>query len=119
MENNNAVQKIRAQYAPKERTELDALKQLDKKAKAPANIFAYSFGTLAALILGSGMSLIMTDISQIIGIAHPVQAGLVIGIAGLIMAIANYPIYKLILNSRRKKYADDIFALSDKIARGE
>ena len=34
---------------------------------------------------------------------------------GMFMAIINYPIYKGILGSRRKKYADKIIALSDKI----
>ena len=40
---------------------------------------------------------------------------IVIGIVGMFMAIINYPIYKGILGSRRKKYADKIIALSDKI----
>ena len=31
------------------------------------------------------------------------------------MAVANYPIYKGILNSRKKKYASKIIELSDKI----
>jgi len=111
------IQKIRTQYTEKEHTELDTLKELDKKVKAPANIFAYTFGTISALIMGGGMSLIMTDISEKIGIAAPMMPGLIIGILGMIMAIANYPIYKKLLNSRRKKYADQIVALSDKLIR--
>ena len=42
-------------------------------------------------------------------------AGIVIGIIGFILCGINYPIYKRILSSRRKKYADKIIALSDKI----
>lgn len=53
------VQKIRTQYTEKENTQLDALKELDKKVKKPANVFAYTFGTIGALVLGSGMSLAM------------------------------------------------------------
>lgn len=52
------VQKIRTQYTEKEHTQLDALKELDGKVKRPANIFAYVFGTLSALIMGSGMSIL-------------------------------------------------------------
>ena len=111
------VQKIRTQYTEKEHTELDALKELDKKVKTPANIFAYIFGIISALIMGSGMSLIMTDISTAIGMTEPMLPGLIIGIVGMIMAIANYPIYKKLLNSRRKKYASQIVALSDKLIR--
>lgn len=109
------VQKIRTQYTEQEHTELDALKDLDKRVKAPAKCFAYTFGTLSALIMGSGMSLIMTDIGQTIGLADPKIPGLLIGIAGMIMAIANDPIYKGIMNRRRKQFAPQIIALSDKI----
>ena len=65
------VQKIRTQYVERENTDLDELKELDKKVKSPANRFAYTFGSSAAIVMGSGMSLVMTDISEIIGIAHP------------------------------------------------
>lgn len=109
------VQKIRTQYTEKAHTELDELKALDKKVKTPANIFAYTFGTLAALIMGSGMSLIMTDIGQTIGMADPKLPGVVIGIIGMVMAIVDYPIYKKVLNRRRMKYADQIIALSDRL----
>ena len=109
------VQKIRTQYTEKEHTELDELKALDKKVKAPASTFAYLFGSAAALVMGAGMSLIMTDLSQTLGLAEPMLPGLIVGIAGMLMAIFNYPIYKGILNRRRRKYAEKIIALSDKI----
>ena len=112
------VQKIRTQYMDKEQTGLDALKELDAKVKRPANVFSYVFGSIAAIIMGSGMSLIMTDISDIIGMADPMIPGLIIGIVGMFMAIINYPIYKGILGARRKKYADKVIALSDKIMKG-
>lgn len=109
------VQKIRTQYTEKEYTELDELKALDKKVKAPANIFTYVFGTFSALTMGTGMSFIMTDIGQKIGIADPMVLGTVIGVIGMLMASVNYPIYKRVLSSRRKKYADQMIRLSDKI----
>lgn len=109
------VQKIRTQYTAKEHTELEELKKLDKKVKKTALLFAYTFGTVAALIMGTGMSLVMTDIAQYIGIDEPMIPGIVIGVAGMLMAIGTYPIYQGILNSRRKKYAKEIIALSDKI----
>ena len=109
------VQKIRTQYTEKEHTGLDELKKLDLKVKRPANVFAYIFGSISALIMGSGMSLVMTDIAGIVGIENPMLYGIVIGIVGMFMAIVNFPIYKAILGSRRKKYADKIIALSDEI----
>ncbi len=112
------VQKIRTQYTEKENTQLDELKKLDRKVKKPANIFAYVFGIIGAIIMGSGMSMVMTDIGETIGIDNPMPVGIVIGIIGMLMAIINYPIYKNILDSRRKKYADEIITISDKIMKG-
>lgn len=109
------VQKIRTQYTEREHTELDKLKELDAKVKRPANMFAYIFGSISAIIMGSGMSLVMTDIGETVGIAEPMVPGIIVGVIGLIMALVNYPIFKNILSSRRKKYADKIMKLSDKI----
>ena len=112
------VQKIRTQYTEKEHTGLDRLKELDAKVKRPANVFAYIFGSLSALIMGAGMSLVMTDIGATVGITNPMVPGIVIGVVGMLMAIINYPIYKGILGARRKKYADKILSLSDEIMKG-
>lgn len=109
------VQKIRTQYTEKEHTQLDELKELDKKVKRPANVFAYIFGSVGAIIMGSGMSLVMTEIGPTIGVENGMIPGIVVGVLGLIMVIINYPIYKRILCSRREKYADEIIALSDEI----
>lgn len=109
------VQKIRTQYTEKEHTQLDALKELDAKVKRPANVFAYLFGSISAIIMGSGMSLVMTDIGNTIGIENALIPGIIIGVIGMLMVIVNYPIYKKMLASRRKQYADQIMKLSDEI----
>ena len=118
MNNNDReflVQKIRTQYTEKEHTQLDALKELDRKVKRPANVFAYLFGSIGAIVMGGGMSLVMTEIGSMIGIENAMVPGIVIGVVGMIMAIVNYPVYKKILSCRRRKYADKIIALSDEI----
>ncbi|MBQ8648508.1 MAG: dihydropteridine reductase [Clostridia bacterium] len=109
------VQKIRTQYTEKQHTQLDALKQLDLKVKRPANIFSIVFGSISAIIMGSGMSLVMTDIGTTLGMSSTMLPGIIIGIIGMLLAIINYPLYKNILGSRRKKYADKIIELSDDI----
>ncbi len=113
------IQKIRTQYTEKKHSDLDELKKLDAKVKRPANVFAYVFGSIGAMIMGAGMSLVMTDIAKTVGISNPMLCGIVIGILGMLMAIANYPIYQRLLASRRKKFADQIIALSDKMMRKE
>ena len=110
------AQKIRTQYMEKQFTELDALRALDAKVKRPANVFSYIFGSISAIIMGCGMSLVMTDIAEMIHLnGDPMIFGIGIGIVGLVLALVNYPIYKGILNSRKKKYGDQILKLSEKI----
>ena len=109
------AQKIRAQYMEKEYTELDELRALDARVKDPASIFAYVLGSVGAIVMGAGMSLVMTDIGSFFGILNPLVPGIVIGVIGMAMAIVNYPIYKRILERRRKKYSAEIIRLSDKL----
>ena len=112
------VQKIRTQYTEKQHTELDELTALDARVKKPANLFGYIYSSLSAIIMGSGMSLVMTEIGSILGIENAMVPEILVGILGLVMALTTYPIYKRILDSRRKKYASQILELSDKITKG-
>lgn len=109
------AQKIRTQYTEKEISQLDELRELDSKVKSPAITFAYIFGSIAAIIMGAGMSLVMTDIGSILPIPNTMTVGIVIGIVGMILTILNYPIYSGILGARKKKYASKIIELSEKI----
>ncbi len=109
------AERIRTQYVARQTTELDMLRSLDAKVKRPANVFAYVFGSLSAIIMGAGMSLIMTDIGVVLGIANTMLPGIAIGVVGLFMAIINYPIYRGILKSRKAAYSAQILALSNKI----
>ena len=109
------AQKIRTQYMEKTPSELDTLRELDAKVKRPANVFAYTFGSISAIIMGAGMSLVMTDIGATIGIASALVPGIAIGVVGLGMALLTYPMYKGILGNRKKKYGAEILRLSEKI----
>ena len=112
------VEKIRSQYTEQEHTELDALKALDTKVKKPANVFGYTYGSIGAIVMGAGMSLVMTDIGAMLGVTKAMVPGIVIGILGLAMVLTTYPIYKRILTSRKKKYSAQIMELSDRITKG-
>ena len=113
-----AVEKIRAQYAEQEYTELDELKALDAKVKKPANVFGYTWGIIGSIVMGAGMSLVMTDIGTVLGMNETLIPGIAVGIIGLVMALATYPIYKKILNARKKKYAGKIMELSERVMKG-
>ena len=112
------AQAIKSKYMPKETGKLDELKALDKKVRKPADVFSYVFGAISAIIMGCGMSLVMTDIGAIVGVSEPMLPGIVIGVVGIVLAIINYPMHKAILGARRKKYADKIIELSDELMNG-
>ena len=112
------VEKIRSQYTEAENTELDALKALDAKVKKPANVFGYTYGIIGAIVMGAGMSLVMTDIGAKIGMTATMVPGIAVGAMGLAMCCTTYPVYKKILISRKKKYAGKIMELSDRITKG-
>ena len=112
------VQKIRSEYTERQHTELDALKALDAKVKKPANVFAYTYGSVSAIVMGAGMSLVMTEVGAMIGLASTMVPGIAIGIVGMGMALSTYPIYKKILERRKKIFGPEILALSEKIMKG-
>ncbi len=103
------VQKIRQQYVEKETTKFDELRELDAKVKRPAEVFAYTFGSIGALVLGTGMCLAM----KVIGNMMPL--GIVVGLLGIGMVSVTYSLYKGLLKARKKKYAKQIFELSDSL----
>ena len=103
------IERIRASYTEKEITKLDQLKQLDKKVKRPAQIFAYVYGSLSSLVLGTGMCLAM----KVIG--NSMALGVGIGLFGIALTLTTYPIFKAMLKKRKAKYAKQIFELSDSL----
>ena len=108
------AESIAKEYAPKETSKVVALKKLDNKAKQPANIFAYTFGIISALVLGIGMCLCMNQfdlngtISMILGV--------IVGIIGIAGVSINYPIYKKLLKKGKDKYAFEIVELAKEIS---
>ena len=120
MNNNDKqflAQKIRTQYVTKEPSELDALRALDSKVKRPANVFAYTFGSISAIIMGAGMSLVMTELGALFA-PHgwlAMAVGVLLGVVGGGMAAAAYPVYSMVVARRRKKLAPEILRLSDEL----
>lgn len=105
---------IANEYAPKDTSKVLALKKLDRKAKNKANIFAYTFGIVMTLVLGTGMCLSMGILGD--GSAVIMGCGIALGILGIAGVGMNYPIYKKLLNAGKEKYAFDILQLAREIS---
>ena len=111
---NTEVQAIRKKYLPQSESKLDELKALDKKVKRPANVFAYVFGSIAAIVMGSGMSLVMTDMGAALG-SFAVVLGILAGLVGMVLVALAYPVYNQVLNKERARIAPEILRLTDEL----
>lgn len=108
------AEQLANEYATKDTSKVVALKKLDRKAKLPANVFAYTFGIITSLIAGVGMCLSMNVIGN--GTTLMFVIGIIIGIAGFIGMGINYSIYKKILKNSKEKYAFEIIQLAKEIS---
>ena len=108
------AEQLANEYAPKDTSKVVALRKLDKKAKLPANIFAYSFGMVTALIFGTGMCLSMGTIGS--HTTASVVMGIIIGVLGMVGMGVNYPIYSKLLAKGKQKYAFEIMELAKEIS---
>ena len=108
------AEQLANEYAPKDTSKVVALRKLDAKAKRPANIFAYTFGVITALVAGVGMCLSMKVIGS--GTTGSFVLGIIIGLLGMAGMSVNYPIYKKLLANGKQKYAFEIMELAKEIS---
>lgn len=106
------AESIAKEYIKKDTSKIVALKKLDRKAKLPATVFAYTFGIIAALVAGTGMCLSM----QVIGSGtSSLIFGIIIGIIGFVGCGINYPLYNKLLIKGKEKYGFEIMELANEI----
>ena len=134
MENNNENNGFQYTYSAKEQAELKRIRdkytaptevedkmarlhRLDASVTQTAQIVALIFGVIGTLILGFGMSLIMTELPESIGLSEDttMSVGIIVGIVGGILASLAYPIYNAIVKAKRKKLAPEIIRLTDEL----
>ena len=111
------AEEIRRRYSPEksvktsEESAIEKLRAIDKRVKLPVQILAAVLGVLGTLMLGVGMCFAMNVFELKVNL---VPLGVVVGILGIALDIADYFIYKAFLNARKKKYADEILSITDK-----
>lgn len=113
------IQKIRDKYEKPtaEEDKMTQLRRLDASVHSKATAVSLALGIIGALIMGCGMSLIMTDIGAILGM--PVTAamliGVPIGIVGMVLVCLAYPVYNRTVKKEREKIAPEIIRLADEL----
>ena len=113
------LKRIREKYtAPTEAEDkMTRLRRLDAGVTNTAQAVALVFGVIGTLILGFGMSLVMTELAEALGISGDAAMiiGITVGVAGGILASLAYPIYNAIVKAKRKKLASEIIRLADEL----
>lgn len=93
------------------------LRKLHHSATRKAQAWSIAIGVIGALLLGVGMSFIMTDLGQILGSFrdHALAVGLLIGLAGILLVAMAYPAYNRVLAKERQRIAPEILRLTDEL----
>lgn len=111
------IEEIRKKYQPKEADKMEQLRKLHNAVEQKAQAASIAVGVVGALILGTGMSLFMTDLGAALGVLAMVL-GILIGIVGLILVALAYPIYNRVLKKERQRIAPLILQLTDELLKG-
>lgn len=108
------VKEIRKKYLPQEPDKMQRLRELDASVNRKAVTVSLTVGILGSLILGFGMSLIMSEFGQLFGqLALPL--GIVAGLLGLGILSTAYPLYLRTLKKQREKVAPEILKLTEEL----
>lgn len=108
------IEDIRKKYLPKEEDKMDQLRRLHNSASQKAQAVAIALGTVGSLILGTGMSLCMTDLGDAMG-HFAMVLGVLLGLTGLVLVALAYPVYNKILKKEREKIAPEILRLTEEL----
>lgn len=112
------IKRIRNRYVEKHNTKtekMELLRSLDAGVTKKATISSILVGLIGTLILGTGMSLIMTDLGAVFAISHTMVLGIVMGVVGILGIAFAYPIYNYVTKKERERIAPEIIRLTDEL----
>lgn len=103
------IEGIKNQYVsePEQSDKLGRLRRLNDLVKKPPKVIALIIGVVGVLVLGAGMA---ASIEW-----HMMFWGVIVGILGMGITAAAYPVYKALLNRNKRKYGRQIIELSNEL----
>lgn len=113
-EQQEEIRSIRKKYTAPEEDKMEQLRRLDQRASRKAQAWAIALGIIGALVLGTGMSLAMTELSGFLG-GTAMFLGIPVGLIGIVLAALAYPVYNRILKKERQRIAPEILRLTDEL----
>lgn len=111
------IKRIRQKYQSQEEDTMARLRKLDGLATSKATVISLVLGIVGVLILGTGMSLIMTDLAVLLGMPGMTNmiVGIITGVLGAVLAALAYPAYNKVLKREREKIAPEVLRLTDEL----
>ena len=111
------IKRIRKKYATpvEEEDKMAQLRRLDAGVYSKATTAALVIGIIGALVMGLGMSIVMTDIGATLGTILAMIVGVGIGVIGIVLICLAYPMYTRTLKKEREKIAPEIIRLTDEL----
>lgn len=111
------IRRIRQKYQDREENGISRLRKLDAKVSQKATMVSLVLGIVGVLVMGTGMSLIMTEFGSLLGLTGVLGlvVGVIIGLVGIIMVVLAYPVYNTVLKKEREKIAPEILRLTEEL----
>lgn len=108
------LEQIRSKYLPQQPDKMAQLRALDAAVGRKAAVTSIVLGIIGTLLLGIGMSLIMTDFGALPD-SVALLLGSAVGIIGIVAIACAYPVYSRTLKKEREKIAPEILRLTDEL----
>ena len=108
------VERIRKKYLPPEENKMEQLRKLHAIPTHKAQTASLTVGVIGTLIMGTGMSVCLTEIGAVLG-SRGMGIGILVGVVGMVLVALAYPLYNRVLKRQREKIAPEILRLSDEL----
>ena len=108
------IQAIRRKYMAPEENKMDQLRALDAGAAKKAAAVSLIAGIAGTLMMGTGMSLTISDFGKPLG-AAAMPLGIAVGLLGIGIMVCAHPLYRRVLKKEREKIAPRILRLTDEL----
>ncbi len=103
------IKNIRKKYLPPEEDKMEQLRRLDASVTTPGTVISLVIGVIGTLIMGVGMCCCM------VWAGAWFVPGIIIGLAGIAVLAAAYPVYTKITEKQKKKLAPEILRLTEEL----
>lgn len=104
------IDSIRKKYLPPEEDKMEQLRRLDRAAAKKGAVVSTVIGIIGCLMMGVGMCCSMVWMGTLF------IPGIIIGLLGIALIAASYPVYSKITKKQREKIAPEILRLTDELS---